>query len=240
MAKRGEGKTQKAISAPKIIHLNRKEKEFVYRTKAGAHSKETAVPLGFCLREILGVGENNREIKKIVFSGNVKVNGVTRKRLDFNVGLFDVIEIPKIKKGYRAVIDKKGRLKLKETSETAFKISRVEKKHKKKGGKVVATTNDGFNIEVPEKEVNVWDSIKISLPEKKFLGVYKMEEGNSAFVVDGSHVGTTAKIIAVNKGGINRKKSVELQTKDEKFITVAKNVFVVGKNEAEMQELKGE
>ncbi|MEM4261620.1 MAG: 30S ribosomal protein S4e [Candidatus Diapherotrites archaeon] len=240
MAKRGERKVQKAISAPKIVHVNRKQKEFVPKIKPGTHSKKSAVTLGFCLKDILRLAKNTKETKAIVSSGLVLVNGIVRKKMSFNVGLFDIIELPKLKIAYRAIVDKKGRLKLKETQDKGFKVSRVEKKRKAKKGKVIVTTNDGFNIEVPEKEVFVGDSIKLSLPEKKFLETYRLEVGNKALIVDGSHVGIIGKITKIIEGSINRRKAVELETKEGKIVTIAKNVYVVGKENPEIEVLKGE
>jgi len=197
------------------------------------------VPLSYALRMIIGVSANLKETKKILSEGNAKVNGIVRKRIEFPVGIFDVVEVVALKSKYRIILDAKGRIVAKkiDTKGGNFKVSKIVGKRVVKGGKIMVMTNDGFNIPLGKDAVNVEDSVKISLPERKIEEVYSMGKGSSAFIVGGVHTGKTVKIEGVMPGSIKRHTLVELIDKEGKFQTVIDNVFVVGKAKSEIEAL---
>lgn len=240
MAKRGESKIQKALSAPTVRHFNRKDMAFTPKPRPGTHNKQTCVPLSFCLKHLSEVARNNKEVKTLLSAEKIKVNGVVRKEMNFNVGIFDVVEIAEIKKKFRAILDDKGRLKLREIAhkDGNSKISRVEKKTVIAGGKVMITTNEGFTIDAGKHGMNVDDSVKISLPGLKVEEVFKMVPGSTVFIVNGSHVGHIAKVEAIAPGTLKREKLVSLEEDGKKFQTVIGNVFVIGKDRAEIEAVK--
>ncbi len=240
MARRGESKTQKSISAPIIRHFNRKETVFTVKGRPGPHSNGTSVPLSFLLREVLGVASTVKECKKILSEGSVKINGKQRKKLEFPAGIFDLVEIAPIKKKYRLLLDTKGRLKAKEIDYKAadFKVSKIVAKRAVKGGKIMLTTNDGYSLDMGSQKIQVDDSVKLSLPALKIEAVYGPEKGNTAFLVAGVHVGKTLKVEGVVPGDTNKEKSVTLSEEGKQFETVLRNVFVVGKEKAEIEALK--
>ena len=240
MANRGESKSQKSISAPKARYFLRKKNVFTAKTRAGPHSKKTSVPMSFVLRELLEVASNLKEAKRVLSKGKIKVNGTMRKDARFNVGLFDMLELTPEKKKYRIVLDKKGRLVLKEIDFKSkdFKVSKVTSKRKMKNGKVMATTNDGFTIELGKEKVNVDDSVRISLPSLKIEEVYPLEKGNTVFIIGGTHVGEQSHVESVTHGEIQRKKLVSLKADEKSFQTITKNVLVVGKGKSEIEALE--
>ncbi len=236
MARRGESKTQKSISAPAIRHFHRKEGVFTVKGRPGPHSSETSVPVSFLLREILAVAHTVKECKRALSEGNVKINGKVRRRLEFPAGIFDLVEIAPLKKKYRLFLDRKGRLKAKETEYKAadFKVSKIVGKQAVKGGKIMLTTNDGFSIEMGKEKVHVDDSVKLSLPSLKIEAVYPAQKGSVAFLVAGVHVGKTLKVEGVTHGDINKEKAVTLAEDGKEFETVLRNVIVVGKEKSEI------
>ena len=240
MATRGESKAQKSISAPSIRHFHRKEMVFTIKGRPGPHSSETSVPLSFLLREVLHLAGTNKECRKILAEGSVKVNGKIRKKMEFPAGLFDLVEITPIKRKYRLLLDTKGRLIAKEMDYKAkdFKVSKIVGKRVVKGGKVMLSTNDGFNVEMGKEKVYVDDSVKVSLPELNVEAVYTPEKGHTAFVVAGVHVGKTLKVEGIVPGDINKEKAVMLSEEGNHFQTVIRNVLIVGKGEAEIEALR--
>src|SRR3989344_782751 len=110
MASRGEGKTLKSIAAPGVRSFLRKENVFTAKGKPGPHNKHDSVPLSFALTKLLDAAENLKEARILLVGEKVKVNGVARKKASFPVGLFDVVELTPMKKKFRAVLDRKGRL----------------------------------------------------------------------------------------------------------------------------------
>ncbi|VVC00438.1 30S ribosomal protein S4e [uncultured archaeon] len=111
MARRGESKGQKAISAPSIRHLHRKEYVLTVKGRPGPHSKETSAPLLFVLRDVIGIAKNAKEARRMLGEGSIKVNGKVRKKLEFPAGIFDIVEAAPLKKKYMLLLDYKGSLK---------------------------------------------------------------------------------------------------------------------------------
>ncbi len=240
MANKGETKSQKSISAPKVRQFLRKANVFTVKSRPGPHSKETSVPLSFAMRTLLGATENLKETKKVISNGDVKVNAKIRKDYRFAVGIFDTIELVASKKKYRAILDRKGRLQFVEIDIKSkdFKVSKIVSKKAVKGNKTWITTNDGFTIDIGKEKISVGDSIKVSLPEGKIEEIFPMAKGNSIFIIGGTHVGKTIKISDITEGTGQRKKLISLVEGDKDFQTVAKNVFVVGKDKPALEVLE--
>lgn len=239
MANRGERKRQKSIAAPKVRGFKRKVDTFTPKSKPGPHSKATSVPLSFALRQILQVSSNMRETKKIIAHGGLLVNGKTRKKPSFPVGIFDVIEIVNVKRKFRFFLDRKGRMIAKEIAhkDGGFKVSKIVGKFVGEGAQMFARTNDGFILKIGKEKVNVEDSVKISIPDMKISEVYHMDKGSVAFIVAGTHTGKTVKLEGVHKGSLKTHTVVDFDDNGEKYQTVIDNVFVVGKDKAEIEAL---
>jgi small subunit ribosomal protein S4e len=236
MSSKGEKKNTKALSAPMVVHINRKENTWTVRTKAGAYKKQDSVSLGIVLRDYLKLATNLKEAKKILRGGDVKVNGVIRKDYQFGIGLFDLVEIEKQKLLHRAVFDKKRRIIVKEVkNKSNEKIVRVEfKKMTKKG--IQITTNDG-RVFINDK-VKVGDSIKLKVPENKEEAVLQAKEGAIVYITKGVHCSETGKIKEIVPGSVNREKLVKIEQDKKSFETILKNVFVIGEKEIALEDLK--
>lgn len=243
MASKGESKIQKKLSASKVRKAMRKGGgRLAIRSRPGAHNKHSSVPLGFAVRDLLGIAQNAREAKAVLRSGAVRVNGVARKEYRHNLGLFDLLDIEATKQKFRAVLDSHGRLVLKEISPKALasKLCKVVKKHTIKGGATQITMNDGTTIVEKKTAAKVGDSIKLELPQKKATAVYHMRKGSLAYITGGSHVGMLAKITGIVEGTMRRPRLVSLHYGKGAFLTVDRNVFVVGENKPEIEVESGE
>ena len=236
MSKKGANKKSKALSSAKAIHVNKKEKTWIVKTRAGPHKEELAVPLAIILRDYLHLAENLSEAKKILSRGEVKVNGVIRKEHQYGAGLFDLIEIEKQKLSHRIVLDQNGRLKLKELpKKSSEKMCRVEHKHVTAKGAQL-TTNDGRVIFGTEAKVG--DSLKLRLPEGKVEKVLPLKAGAQIYVMKGIHCaekGTVKELVPATQ---TREKLVKFMKNGKEYETVARNAFVIGEKEVEMEELK--
>ena len=134
----------------------------------GAHALDSGLPLGILLRDNLGLASTMGEVKKLLNNKEVLVDGKRRRDHGFLVGLFDVLSIPESKKYYRMVLDKKGRLALKEISaqESSVKLEKVVGKTMLSSGKIQFNLHDGRNM-VSTTAANVGDSFLVMLPEAK-------------------------------------------------------------------------
>jgi len=221
---------RKRITAPKAWPVARKEHKWVVKPSPGPHSQETSIPLAIVLRDILKFAHNMREVKKILSEGQVYVDGIVRKNYKFPVGLFDVISIPSIERHYRVVYDRRGVIRLVETSKPDVKLCKILNKTVVKGGKIQLNLHDGTNI-LADNSFSTKDSILISLPDKKVLDKVEYKEGNSALVIGGKHIGTLAKIKEIKIIRGPQPNRVVLALNGEEFETIEDYVFVVGREE---------
>ncbi|MBI2598508.1 MAG: 30S ribosomal protein S4e [Candidatus Diapherotrites archaeon] len=242
MSSKGENKKQKTISTAKIRFLKRKEKIWTIKNRTGPHSQKTSVPLGFVVRDMLGLAETKKEIRIILNGASVQVNGTVRKDLKFPVGLFDIVSFPQTGKMYRIMLDKNGRIKVTEMGQKASleKVSKILKKHVKKNGKIILTTSEGFVLLQGKHKISVSDSVKISLPEKKILQHFPLSDGMVALIIGGKHAGQVVTVKAVIEGSMHKPKLVKTQTDQGEFETLEKYVCVVGDRQtAEQMSIEG-
>lgn len=240
MALRGQSKSQKALSAPTVRHLNRKAHAWTSRSIPGPHNKERSVPLVFVVRDLLKLAGNEKEVRAVLHNTEVKVNGVRRMDLRFAVGLFDAVDLVGIKKRYRVVFDKKGRIKLVEAKggDKLSKLCKVLRKHTMKGGKQQLTLDDGTTLTDEKNAIKVGSTLKVELPSHKVLEVLELKKGNVVYVTQGTHVGAVAQINDVIAGTMSRPKLISLKATGEtgeEFQTVERNVLVVGTKKPEIE-----
>src|SRR5512136_2891005 len=94
------GRHQRRLAAPISWPIERKTHAWVVGANAGSHSMQTGIPLLIVVRDMLKLGTNSREAKKIINEGNILVDGVPRKDYKFMTGLFDIISLPEINQHY--------------------------------------------------------------------------------------------------------------------------------------------
>jgi small subunit ribosomal protein S4e len=247
MARRGQKKHLKRLPAPRHWPIKRKEAKFTTRVIPGPHPKEHCLTLAVVLREILGYAENMREVKAILSSGQVKVDGVIRKDGRFPVGLMDVVEITTSEERFRLIPKLKGGLKLVSIgdAEAKYKLCRIETKTMVKGGKVQLGLHDGRTLLLPEdKEASDYqtlDTLKVGIPKQKLMKTINLVKGAYAIVSRGKNVGIEGKILEIEKRLGTHASTVTLQDPDgNRFQTALDYVFVVGKTKSEVTlETKG-
>src|SRR3989344_521606 len=219
----------KLIAAPRTWFMPRKTNVFTIRPNPGAHSLEYGLPLGLLLRDELKLASTTAEVRKIVTQKEVLVDGVARTDHRFMVGLFDVLSVPKLKKQYRMLLDKKGRLTLREinTKEAALKLVKVVGKNALKGGKIQFNLHDGRNI-VSDAKAKVGDTFVISLPVVSVTKILSVKKGSKVFLIKGKHAGDV--------GVLKEIKGMEATyTVDGADVDTAKDyLFVVGDKDAEI------
>lgn len=232
MARKGADRKQKRLSASRSLFARKKTSKWIISTKPGAHPKGNAVPLGFALRELLNYAENAKEMKMLLNSGKVLVDGKTRKGRNMPLGIFDVVELPEIEKRYRVLFDSKGRIMLREIPAKGKlqKLCSVVGKHATKGGKMQIATNDGRSIAASKDDaISVHDSLLIELPSQRIAEKFRMEKDSLVYIISGKHVNEHARILDVGESTMKRPKLVMLENENgDKFSTLAENVFVIG------------
>lgn len=220
----------KRLNAPRVLKIHRKERKWTVRPSPGPHPLEKTIALGIIVRDYLSLTDNMNEAKKIITDGEILVDDVKRKNYKFPCGLMDVISLPKIKKDYRILFDRLGRLILVpiDSKDANWKLCRIENKTIIKGKQIQLNLHDGRNKLVKKDEYKTGDVLKISFKDKNIDEVYKLEKGNVSMIIGGTHIGETAniqdiEIVQSSKPNLAKMKGVK------EFTTLQNYVFPIGK-----------
>jgi small subunit ribosomal protein S4e len=241
MTRRGQKKHLKRLPAPRYWPIKRKTGKFTTRVIPGPHARDDCMTLAIVLREVLGYAGNMREVKAILSSGQIIVDGHVRKDPRFPVGLMDVINIATSGEQFRLIPKKRGgyRLVKIDDKEAEFKLCKIESKTMVKGGKVQLGLHDGRTLLLPEGEkpskYNTLDTLKIAIPDQKILSSLQMDKGVYAVVSRGRNVGNEGKVVEIAKRLGTHASTVTMEDPEgNRFQTALEYVFVVGKTKPEV------
>jgi len=220
----------KRLAAPRTVRLHRKEKTWTIKQSPDPHTLEKSIPLGLIIRDYLSLCDTYREVKRVISSGDILVDGSERKSHKFPCGLMDVISIPKLKKDYRILFDKNGRLTLLPISskDAEWKLQRIENKTIIKGNKTQLNFHDGKNILVKKDEYKTGDVLKISFKDNKISDVFKYEKGTVSMIIGGSHIGEMANIEDIQVVHSSKPNLAKMKGNTE-FSTLSHYIFPIGK-----------
>ena len=226
----------KRLNAPRVLQLHRKEKKWTIRSSPGPHELEKSIPLGMIIRDHLSLTDGLKETRKIITNGEVLVDGVIRKDYKFPCGLMDVISITKMKKDYRVLYNRRGKITLEEIkpTEANWKLCRIENKHILKGKKVQLSLHDGRNQLVKKDEYKTGDVLKLSFKDNKIEDVFKFEKGTVSMIIGGSHIGEIANIEGTETIESSKPNLAKMKGSTE-FTTLQNYVFPIGKNKPIIQ-----
>jgi len=234
-------KHMKRLNAPRTLKLHRKERIWTIRANPGPHSLEQSIPLGLVVRDYLDLSDTLRETKRILSNGDVLVDGKQRKDYKHPCGLMDVISIPTMKKDYRVLFDRRGKLTLVpiSTKEATWKLCRIENKTIVKGKQVQLNFHDGRSKVVKKDEYKTGDVLKISFKDQKIDENYKFEKGTLSMIIGGSHIGEVANIEEIEIIPSSKPNLAKMKGQTE-FSTLQEYVFPIGKNKSaiELPEVK--
>jgi small subunit ribosomal protein S4e len=210
----------KRLAAPKWWPIKRKVNKFVAIPR-GPHSKDSSLPLVVLIRDVLKLAETKREAKRIIKAGEVLVDNRKMKDPHYGVGLFDIVEIPSLKKAWRAVPENGLSFIEIPNNESKLKICKILNKKTLKGKKNQLNLSDGRNI-LTEEKYSTHDSLLIQLPDQKIIDHLKFDKGSLVIVTKGKNAGKVAKIKIIDKDRV--------WLESDKLFEIPRNlVIVVGK-----------
>ncbi len=218
------------IASPSSWKVMRKSIKWVAKTSPGPRRVETSIPLVVFLRDVEGMIENKRELKFLLNSKSILINGKIYNDTNFPVGLFDVISFPSIKKHYRAVLNDKGKLISKEIPAKESNLLLLQIKNKKiiRGGKLQMTLSNGWNI-IGQKKGAVSDSVLYDLSSNKIKEVISYKSGSKVYFTNGKRAGTIANFKDQKELGVlKRNKLAILEIEKEIVESSMNNLMVVG------------
>lgn len=229
----------KRLAAPKSWRIGRKEKKFVVKPAPGPHKIEESIPLLLVIRDILGYAKSSREAKKIINEGKIIVDKKIRRDLKFPAGLMDIIEIPTTNERWIVLLDKKGKLILKNVSENSskHKLCKIVNKTVVRGGNIQLNLHDGRNLLVEKDEYKTKDTLLLDLEKNAIKKHLHFKEGSLALITGGAHKSEIGRIEEIKKIRSSMPNIVVLSKDNEKFQTVEGYVFVVGEKKAAISEV---
>jgi len=210
----------KRQKSPKNWPIYRKGTKYIVRPRSNIGK---GLPLLVVLRDVLGIAQNRKEVKKALYEKQILVNNKVARDEKNNVLLLDTISILPMKKHYRLVLSDKGKFEVREIKEIGVnqKIAKVVNKRILKGKKIQLNLSDGRNF-ISDIKCNINDSVKINLKEKKIEGCLGLKEKAEVIVFAGKHSGGMGVIKKINK----EKKMAELDI-NKKIVNTLISQFMV-------------
>ncbi len=220
----------KRLNAPRTLQLHRKEETWTVKSSPGPHPLEKSIPLSLIIRDYLNLADTLKETKRIIANGEILVDGIKRKSHKFPCGLMDVISIPKIKKDYRVLFNRRGKLTILPISskDATWKLCRIENKTIVKGKQIQLNLHDGNNKIVKKDEYKTGDVLKLSFKDQKIDDTFKFEKGTISMIIGGSHIGEVANIDDIEIIYSSIPNLIKMKGKTD-FSTHQKYVFPIGK-----------
>ncbi len=246
MTRHGGSKSQKRLNTPAHLQIARKQGTFFIKPSPGPHPSRFCLPLLHVVRDLLHLGDNYSESKKLISLGYFKVDQKIIKDIRYPIGLMDVLSIEKMGKYYRVLPDSHHGLVLHEIpiKNTEFKLCRINKKTSVKGGNFQLNLHDGNNILINIKDpknpkeskgYSKMDVLKISLPEKEILKTIKFKEGHHAIIMDGKNIGQIGKIKSITKRFGPKASTVSIEHENKELTeTLYDYTFVIGEDKSEI------
>lgn len=214
----------KRLVVPKSWKLLKKEEKFVVRPRPGAHPAKLSMPISLLLKN-LGYASTTNEVKKILNTKEVLVDGKRVKEHKVPVGFMDIITIKDTKDVFRVVLDEKGRLKIvpADKDEALLKLSRIKGKKVLTKGNTQLNLADNRNILVGKGDHKVGDTVLITVPFQEIKQHLKLEKGALICLIGGKHIGNRGTVESIEGN-----KLVYTSGK-KRYESLKKYAFVIGK-----------
>ena len=211
----------KRQAIPKTWPVHRKGTKYVVRPNSNG---EHGIPILIVLRDILGVAQNRKEVKRAIFMKNILVDGRPARSENQSILLFDTISLVPMKKFYRLTMGKNGKFRVEEISEkdSMRKIMKITDKKTLKGKKVQLNFLEGRNF-ISEIKCNTGDSVVMDFSGKKIEKVIPLKAGSRVFVYSGKHTGENGEMINFDK----KTKTAEVKFDDKTVRVLTKQLVAI-------------
>jgi len=229
LGRKGGRNKLKRIAAPRSWDIPRKGDRFVYKPTPGPYPIAASYPLGVVIRDLAAMATSSKEVKFIVKSGKVLIDGTERHTPSFPVGLFNIISVPIEGLNFRLVPSPKGLVLARlGAEETDKKLCRVSTRTKVRGGHIQYGLHDGRSILSDSLTLSPGDAVLLQVPSQKVLGQVKLTNGSVGLILSGVRTGQTGKITEVKEGTISRERMVRISLPGGDAEIPSRLVFPVG------------
>ncbi|MFT4312026.1 MAG: S4 domain-containing protein [Candidatus Woesearchaeota archaeon] len=218
----------KRISAPRTWPHRRKSSVFIVRPDAGKQL-ELSLPSSLVFKSMLGVCETTKQVKQLMISGAVTIDGKKRKEKAYPVGLYDVITFTNSDASYRMTLGVDGKMHIIEipSKEKDVRALRIERKVFVRGGKVQLGFLNGRTMLCDEKAYKVGDTLLVD-QKGKISKHLSFEKGKCVQFIGGRHIGEVGTIEQVDG------QNLTVNVAGRKIETLKSYAFVVGEKQPEI------
>lgn len=230
MNRNPQNKHLKRINAPNNWLLDKLSGVWAPRPSPGPHKLRECLPIIIMLRNRLKYALTAREVKMIVLSRHIRVDGKVRTDTKFPCGFQDVVTINRTAEHFRLIYDTKGRFHLHRipVEEANWKLLKVVKKGLGARAIPYIVTHDGRTIPYPRPDIKINDTIKYDFMTNKILDVAYFKPGCQIMVTGGRNVGRVGVLEDVERHPGSFDMVHIHDKKQHKFATRKDNVFVIG------------
>ncbi len=231
MSKKGGSRHFVRMRAHKRLGvIGRKAIRWLLAPNPGPHRQSDSISVGVLMRDVLHRARTIHEVKKILNSGNVLVDGKKITDTKYSIGLMDIISEPAEKKTYRiALLGPNMAPKAIDANAATKKYLKVVGKRTVAGGKICLSFHDGRNL-IGDKHVSTGDTCLLSVPEFKMVSHIKLSPGVRCLIVDGKHRGDIATLSKIIERPGSHASEALMTGASGDFVTVAKYLFAVDEN----------
>ena len=210
----------KRQKVPKNWPIKRKGTAYIVRPNANISN---GIPILVALRDMLKLAQNRKEVKKVIHSKNLLLNGFPVRDEKNSITLFDTLTLVPSNESYRLSLSEKGKFQIEKINagEETHKIAKVINKKMLKGKKVQLNLSDGRNF-LSDIKCNVNDSVLIDLKKKKIEKCLPLKEKGEVLVFAGKHAGKKANINKIDQV----KKMSELTFENKKINVLIKQLII--------------
>ena len=189
------------------IPIPRRGSKYLARTASNINDSVSVVT---AVRDILKLAKTAKEVKEMIKSKLLKINGRDVKDYRESIKLFNIFEADKV---YSLTILPTKRFTFEEVKEKNKRLCKVTGKRLIKKGTQQLSLHDGSNI-ISKDKIKVNDSIILDF-SGKIISHIPFENAKEAFVFKGKYMGQVGKIKSVKDGKIElnlpeKENSVEL------------------------------
>jgi small subunit ribosomal protein S4e len=229
MANKGGRNKLKRISSNGPRHILKKENTFLVKPAPGSIKKNKGVSLAVVLRDMLKIAIDLREVKKILMTKTVLVNGKRAKDYKLPVGLFDVLDLVDIKKKYSFIPNKHRFLDIIEIDykKPNLKLCKIINKTVNKGRKTTLSLDNGYNIIIGKGKYKTNDAVAFDFENKKIKEHYEFSEGVRVIFTEGTHIGEVGNVKSIVFGDETRKAEIVVKTKKKEVRSLLEYVYLL-------------
>jgi len=221
----------KRINAPRHWMLDKLSGVWAPRPSPGPHKLRECLPIILLLRNRLKYALTGREVKMIVMSRHIRVDGKVRTDTTFPCGFQDVVTINRTGEHFRLIYNTKGRFHLSRipVEDANWKLCKIVKKAVGARGIPYMVTHDGRTIPYPNPKIKIGDTIKYDFLKSKVYEIFEWSNGACVMIIGGRNIGRVGILQKMEKHPGSFDIVHVKDTAGHEFATRRENLFVIGK-----------